>query len=268
MSLQSAAVVNEYLPAYRPAKPRLLSSDTSWYYFPHIFQAQLALTSTQKQRVFQLRHKVYCEEMGFEPLRVDGLETDRYDDRSLHASITHVASGKLAGTVRIISSDNQLELLPIEQHFSDQITHAELAPENFSRQHICEISRLAVPEEIRCRSSIVQTGQSEVENACCKMVAISLYLQVINMCLRTGRIHAYVMIEPALARVLRRIGIHFIQIGNPIDFNGLRAPYYLDIRTTATTLKPEYRKLRDILEAQLYNRQESNKPQMALCYSA
>ena len=268
MSLQSAAVVNEYLPAYRPAKPRLLSTDTSWYYFPHIFQAQLALTTKQKHRVFKLRHKVYCEEMGFEPIRVDGLETDRYDDRSLHTSITHVASGKLAGTVRIISSDSHDELLPIEQHFSQQITNAELAPHNFSRQHICEISRLAVPEDIRCRGSVVQAGQSEVENACCKMVAISLYLQVINMCMRSGRVHAYVMIEPALARVLRRIGIHFIQIGNPIDFNGTRAPYYLDIRTTATTLKPEYCKLRDILEAQLYNRQDTSKPQMSLCYSA
>ena len=250
MSLQSAAVVNEYLPAYRPAKPRLLSSDTSWYYFPHIFQAQLALTSTQKQRVFQLRHKVYCEEMGFEPLRVDGLETDRYDDRSLHASITHVASGKLAGTVRIISSDNQLELLPIEQHFSDQITHAELAPENFSRQHICEISRLAVPAEVR-RQHHRGNACSTTEQQCYRQVAVALYLIATQLCLQTHRYHSFVMIEPALARILRRIGIQFVQIGEPINYNGLRAPYYLDMRTTNVTLATEYQHLRARLAQQL-----------------
>lgn len=268
MSLQSLAVVNDYLPAFRQIKPRLLSSDTSWFYFPHIFQAQLALTTAQKHRVFQLRHKVYCEEMGFEPVRADGLENDQYDERALHASITHASSGKLAGTVRIISSDNQAELLPIEKLFSTQIAHSEFAPNKFSRAKICEISRLAVPENIRLSSLRAQSGCSDIEDACCKMVAISLYLQAIIMCLRSGRYHAFVIIEPALARILKRIGINFVQIGDAIDFNGLRAPYYLDMRTTESTLKPEYRTLRDTLESQLYKRKDSSKAQISLCYSA
>lgn len=268
MSLQTAAAVVDFLPKQGMAKPLYPTANTSWYYFPQIFQAQLANSPLQKQAVFQLRHKVYCEEMQFEPVRPDGLEHDGYDDRSLHASMTHIARQSLAGTVRIITSEHSDETLPIEKYFSSQINNAALAPQNFARQHICEISRLAVPAEIRCRLSALQNGQTEVENECCKMVAISLYLIATIMCIRSRRVHAYVMIEPALARILRRIGIHFVQIGNPIDFNGIRAPYYLDMRTTSQTLKPEYLQLRDELEAQLYPKQSRTRTKMALCYSA
>jgi N-acyl amino acid synthase of PEP-CTERM/exosortase system len=268
MSLQTAAAVSEFPPQRAVAKPLYTTADTSWYYFPHMFHAQLANSPTQKRSVYQLRHKVYCEEMGFEPVRSNGLEQDGFDERSLHASISHVASEKLAGTVRIITSEYTDELLPLEQYFSSQITNSVLAPQNFSRQHICEISRLAVPSEIRCRANTGQIGQSQVENECCKMVAISLYLIAILMCLRSRRVHAYVTIEPALARILRRIGIHFVPIGNPIDFNGIRAPYYLDMRTAAQTLKPEYLQLLDKLEAQMYAKQATARPKMALCYSA
>jgi N-acyl amino acid synthase of PEP-CTERM/exosortase system len=268
MSLQTAAAVTDFSSQRGVAKPHYATADTSWYYFPHIFNAHLANSPVQKQGVYQLRHKVYCEEMGFEPVRANGLEQDGFDERSLHAGINHVSSNKLAGTVRIITSEYTDEPLPIEQYFSSQITNSVLAPQNFSRQHICEISRLAVPGEIRYRANAAQSGQSLVENECCKMVAISLYLIATSMCLRSRRVHAYVMIEPALARILRRIGIHFVQIGNPIDFNGIRAPYYLDMRTTAATLKPEYLQLREKLEAQLYAKQATMRPKMELCYSA
>jgi N-acyl amino acid synthase of PEP-CTERM/exosortase system len=143
-----------------------------------------------------------------------------------------------------------------------------LAPQNFSRQHICEISRLAVPAEIRYRANALQNGQSAMESECCKMVAVSLYLLAILMCIKSRRVHAYVIIEPALARMLRRIGINFVQIGNTIDFNGVRAPYYLDIRTTSATLKSDYLQLRNMLENQLYPEQPTAKSKMKICYSA
>ena len=48
--------------------------------------------------------------------------------------------------------------------------------------------------------------------------------------------------------------------------HGIRAPYYLDARTTNATLSPEYLQLRELLEKQLFD--NSNRPQMTLCYSA
>jgi N-acyl amino acid synthase of PEP-CTERM/exosortase system len=268
MRLHTAAASSEYSLDRGLPDQQYQTEDTPWNCFPHYFQAMLANTASQKQDIYRLRHKVYCEELGFEPVRPDGLEQDSFDCRSLHASISHNASSKLAGTVRIITAEYDDELLPIEQHFSSQITNTMLAPQNFNRQHICEISRLAVPAEIRYRAKARQNGQSAMESECCKMVAISLYLLATLMCIRTRRVHAYVMVEPALARVLRRVGIQFVQIGNTIDYNGVRAPYYLDMRTTGATLKSGYLQLRNMFESQLYARQPAAWSQIKMCYSA
>lgn len=263
MSLQSvassAAIATDPTCAAQPEH----TAHSLSHHFPEYFRAVQANTEPLRQATYQLRHQVYCEELQFEPERADALEYDGYDERAMHVAVKHVLSGSLAGTVRIVTSQFKNELLPIEHYFAGNFTNTVLAPANFSRQHICEISRLAVPAAIRCR---VLSGQPSLERACSKLVAVALYLTAQILCLRAGRIHTYVMIEPALARALRRVGLHFIQIGEPIVFNGIRAPYYLDARTTNTSLSPEYLQLRALLEKQLFD--NSNRPQMTLCYSA
>ena len=267
MSLQSvacsAAIATEQNCAAQPEH----AAHSLSHYFPDYFHAVQANSSQLKQETYQLRHQVYCKELQFEPERPDALEHDSYDERAMHVAIKHVLNNAMAGTVRIVTSQFKDELLPIEQYFSANFTNTVLAPTNFSRQHICEISRLAVPASIRSRT-LNQQSTSSLEQACGKLVAVALYLMAQILCLRAGRVHAYVMIEPALARALRRVGLHFIQIGEPIAFNGLRAPYYLDARTTNATLSPEYRQLRALLEKQLFDKANQQRPQITLCYSA
>lgn len=233
--------------------------DAALRHFPNFFNAELAQTDIQRQAIFQLRHQVYCEELQFEPRRPDQLEHDSFDGRSIHCYINHAPSNSLAGTVRLITAQHTDELLPIEQYFSQTLTSHALTPDNFPRHQVCEISRLAVPASIRRRQTDKSKNGtslshilSSLESKCCSIVAIALYLIATLMCVRTHRYHAYVMIEPALARILKRIGIHFQQIGQTIEFNGKRAPYYLDMRTTMETLKPEYLRLRDMLCEQLF----------------
>lgn len=219
-------------------------------FFPHYFSAELANSPQQREACFRLRHQVYCEELNFEPLKPNGLETDCFDNRAWHACISHTQKQQLAGTVRVITSASRTELLPLEQNFGALITNPVLSPQNFDRQHICEISRLAVPANIR-RNQPCDDDMRSTEQQCCRQVAVALYLIATQLCLQTNRHHSFVMIEPALARILRRIGIHFIQIGDTVDYNGLRAPYYLDMRTTKVTLTAEYLQLRSTLAQQL-----------------
>lgn len=227
-----------------------VKATTASFFFPHYFSAELASTASQREACFQLRHRVYCEELGFEPVKPNGLETDCFDNRALHAGIRHAQNQKLAGTVRVITSVSRAELLPIEQNFAALINNPVLSPQNFDRQHICEISRLAVPANIR-RNQLGDDNKHSIEQQCFRQVAVALYLIATQLCLQSNRYHSFVMIEPALARILRRIGIHFIQIGDTIDYNGLRAPYYLDMRTTRVTLTAEYLQLRTNLAQQL-----------------
>ena len=266
MTLQSVANSTAMLVDNNVEPFKVSPANTLHEQFPLYFCATLADTEQQKQRIYRLRHQVYCEELQFEPERMDGEEQDDFDCRSLHVAINKCSSDALAGTVRIVTSQFNNEQLPLEHYCSNSLTNTVLAPNNFSRQHICEISRLAVPADIRSRALLSQQVDAEVN--CNKLVAISLYLVAQILCLRAGRIHAYVMVEPALARALRRVGIHFVQIGQPVNLNGLRAPHYLDVRTMTATLKPDYLKLRTMLEAQLFSKTKHARPSIALCYSA
>ena len=227
-----------------------VKTETSSLFFPYYFSASLATDAAKMAACFRLRHNVYCEELGFEALKPDSLETDAFDSRAMLACIQHNHKQQLVGTVRVITSCNDAELLPIEQHFAGLITEHSLAPQQFDRRHICEISRLAVPAEVR-RQHHRGSGCSTTEQQCYRQVAVALYLIASQLCLQTNRFHSFVMIEPALARILRRIGIQFVQIGKAINYNGLRAPYYLDARTTHVTLTTEYQHLRTQLAQQL-----------------
>ncbi|MDP2716298.1 PEP-CTERM/exosortase system-associated acyltransferase [Rheinheimera sp.] len=257
MTLLSAVHDTAFMPWLEPAQIPVNRADTALQYFSHFFQAALARSAAQQRDIFRLRHKVYCEEMAFEPCRANKLEHDSFDPRSLHACIKYCDKDTLAGTVRLITSENKDELLPIEQYFGHCITNPVLTPHNFDRRHICEISRLAVPVEIRCKQSVMSndrmTGLNTRESQCRSAVAVSLYLLAMLMSLQSKRHHVFVMIEPALARVLKRIGIHFQQIGDVIHFNGKRAPYYIDARTTYDTLQHDYVELGKVLAQQLFN---------------
>jgi N-acyl amino acid synthase of PEP-CTERM/exosortase system len=263
MTLLSAVHNTAFMPWLEPVQIAANRADTPLQYFPRFFQAGLAQSATQQRDIFRLRHKVYCEEMAFEPCRANRLEQDSFDPRSLHAGIRRCDTDALAGTVRLITSESKDELLPIEQYFGHCITNPVLTPHNFDRRHICEISRLAVPMEIRCKQSIMSTERvtslNSRESQCRSAVAVSLYLVAMLMSLQSKRHHVFVMIEPALARVLKRIGIHFQQIGDVIHFNGKRAPYYIDARTTYDTLQHDYVELGKVLAQQLF----SEKPAAA-----
>ncbi|NRQ44613.1 PEP-CTERM/exosortase system-associated acyltransferase [Rheinheimera sp. YQF-2] len=277
MTLLCAVTNTAFIPWLEPAYRPVDRAETALQYFPHFFQASLARSAAQQRDIFRLRHKVYCEEMAFEACRDNKLEQDSFDNRALHAAIRHSNKDKLAGTVRLITSASKDELLPIEQHFGHCITNPVLTPHNFDRRHICEISRLAVPAEIRCKQSVMSTGPiasvNTRESQCRSAVAVSLYLVAMLMSLQSKRHHVFVMIEPALARVLKRIGIHFQQIGDVIHFNGKRAPYYIDARTTYDTLQHDYVELGKVLAQQLFNEAaEADTAQDAvtgqLCFSA
>ena len=262
--MSSLAAVSDIAFLHSATPPALTLHSVADYsplqYFPSFYQARLPRTPEQYNDTFRLRHQVYCEEMCYEPERPDRLERDQFDLRAIHCAITQNNSNKLAGTVRLITSSTPEQLLPVEAYFGSTFTNAALAPANFPRRNICEISRLAVPKDIR-RSQLIEAsdqfaGLPALEGQCRRLVSVALYLLATLMCVRDERYHAYVMIEPSLARILKRVGIHFIQIGNPIDFNGTRAPYYVDMRTTKATLKADYLALRNALDSQLFAEDE------------
>lgn len=225
-----------------------ISSHFSTYLIPTI-----ANDEELKKEVFKIRHNVYCEELAFEPVKSNGLELDEFDNFSLHCLIQHVASKSFAGTVRIVRPTEDHQKLPIEKYCLNSITDDELNPANFAREDVCEVSRLAVPRAFRRRQIdnhdgaavgiINQQSYSETELRCFPFIAVGLYFAAAGMALEQGIKHAYVMMEPRLARSMGFVGIKFQQIGPVVDYHGKRAPYYINQKLLNTSLSPSFAKM-------------------------
>lgn len=231
-----------------------ISSHFSSYLSPVV-----ANSEALREEVFKIRHGVYCEELGFEPVRENGQEKDEFDSFSYHCLIRHIRSENYAGTVRIVRPSESNHLLPIEKYCSNSISNQGLNPANFARRDICEVSRLAVPKQFRRRQidnhqgsavgTINQDIYSETELRCFPFIAVGLYFAAAALALENEIKHAYVMMEPRLARSMGFVGIKFQQIGPVVDYHGKRAPYYINQKLLNTKLSPSFRKmLTDIRE--------------------
>lgn len=230
-------------------------------HFTQFLQPVFADTPELREEVFKIRHNVYCEELGFEPIRYDGMETDEFDRQSIFAMIKHRPSENFASCVRIVKADKEGDLLPIEKFCKEAIEDPNLDPQNFDRSEICEISRLAVRSEFRRRQSdkfkgsatgvISEQTYSETELRCFPFIAIGLYMVAASMAIDSGIKHVYVMMEPRLARSMKFVGIKFEPLGTPVDYHGLRGPYYINPDIFLNNLTPGFKALYDAINADL-----------------
>ncbi|WP_347564672.1 PEP-CTERM/exosortase system-associated acyltransferase [Alteromonas sp. 5E99-2] len=234
-------------------------------HFSSYLSPQIALSESLKDEVYKIRHDVYCKELKLEPLHEQGIETDEFDAFSKHCLIKHLNSENYAGTIRLVTPQKEGELLPIEKYCSHSITDEKLSPKNMKREEICEFSRLAVPAQFRRRAMdkfagaatgvIDENSYSENELRCFPFIAIGLYMSAASLGMGLGLKHAFVMMEPRLARSLGFIGIKFVQIGPAIDYHGTRAPYYINAPLLFKNLSPGFRvmlnNLQDVIDDQL-----------------
>ena len=230
-------------------------------HFTKFLQPQIADCPELIDEVFRIRHNVYCEELSFEEVRANGKESDEFDEHSIFTLIKHKPSNTFTSCVRLVSSNGPEQLLPIEKYCLGSITNKEFSPERFNRTEIAEISRLSVKSNFRRRKTDNYKGSetgaiseyiySKEELRCFPFIAIGLYIAAATMGINTGIKHVYVMMEPRLARRMKFIGIIFHQLGEPVNYHGLRAPYYINAETFMTSLSPELKILVKTIEKDL-----------------
>lgn len=232
--------------------------------FDKYFEIKFANTEVLRQESFRIRHAVYCEELGWEPLRPDGMETDECDQYSFSLLLLHKRTGQYAGTVRIIipPPDQPQQKLPFEQHCLDSLYPDFDKLQQISRGSYGEISRLAVPEAFRRRSG--EKNMPFVLNECDAKdvfsdderrnfpnIAVGLYLSVIALVKICNHAATFVVVEPRLNKRLERLGLRFKQIGEEMDYHGVRALFYLPKEDYSADLNSEMLELFDSLEARL-----------------
>ena len=229
--------------------PRRLSLEESISnFFFSRYELVIASEESEKQISYKTRHKVYCEEMKFEQQNATALEKDKYDDRAINCYIKHLPTGECAGTIRLVLPTKAGLSLPLEEKCADAFDDGGLLPSNCEPTSVCEISRLAIPREFRVRqmrSKILPSDKLEkikqkkntpfnIEHL--PYLSIALYLMATSVCQHLNVEHAYVLMEPKLARRMKAFGIHFNSVGEVINFNGKRVPYRVNPNVLATEL--------------------------------
>ncbi len=243
-------------------------------HFNRYFKIVLA-DDSNRHIVHKLRYDVYCTELGFEDASAfpDQEERDRYDQYADHLLIIHRSSGAFVGTVRLVipPADSQ-RLLPLEENCGLSLNSSLVNQSLVNERRICEVSRLAVHARFRMRrgeanQAFVYQGircelsEGEIEHF--PYISVGLYIAAAAWFSIRGLDYAFVMMEPRLARHLSRVGLHFVQMGETIDYHGLRAPFFSTPNLSIKYLKGEIKSLYELIENELkanYSHKLPNSP--------
>lgn len=238
--------------------------------FSKYFEILPAISESEKAAAFRIRHSVYCEDLEWEAVRANGMETDAYDAQSLHCLIRSRASGDFIGCVRLIltAPDDPHALLPFERTCGPSLHRTQLDPATMPRERIAEVSRLAIVGQYRRRRGEKQTPAGSVqenepgsaEQPRFAWLLIGLYMGVFAIAARHGLEHLFLLSEPRLARHLNKIGISNTQIGQPTEHRGFRAPAVMDVRHVIDHLEPLLKSVYTHVDAQLDQHYRLGRP--------
>ncbi|CAG1021798.1 hypothetical protein MTYM_01261 [Methylococcales bacterium] len=216
--------------------------------FERYFKVELAKSEAQKEQVFGIRYRVYCEEFKYEAVDLfpDHLETDEYDKDSRHCLIVHRQSGMPAGCVRLVPAlgDRGREPLPLEKYCDSSLDQNCIDSWALDRKTVCEISRLAVDGAFRRRTgeSLTRFGEisglhfSAQEQRTFSLIAVACFLAATALTEMDRRTNVFAMMEPFLPRLMHRSGIDFQRVGKDIDYHGIRAPYFITTQSALANM--------------------------------
>lgn len=224
--------------------------------FATYFEIVRATSPELRDASFGIRHRVYCEELGFESLRADAMERDEYDADAEHILIRSKRALAFVGCARIVRPVPTAHALPVERAGAWSATRPLHASDG--RPHVAELSRLAVVGEFRRRKgeqdSPVNLAEADFGTQWQPRfphIPVGLYLGGLALAARERIATLVVLTEERLARHFGRMGVYLERCGEPVEFHGLRVPYTMDVNATIERLPSNVRGLYDRIGADL-----------------
>jgi N-acyl amino acid synthase of PEP-CTERM/exosortase system len=204
-----------------------------------------AVDEPLQQASYRLRHTVYCEDLGFEPVREDRRETDLYDAHARALLMRQIGTGEFIASARLIRtpSDRTDDLLPFEVICADTLDCSMLARDPVPREAVAEASRLCVISKFRRRE-----GEDPVPAPLAERdfgdhlfprfpyMIIGLYLGVAAMARLEGVRRLYQLTEPRLAEHLSRLNVQVVPVGGAVQDRGMRIPSMIDVEALVANL--------------------------------
>lgn len=224
--------------------------------FRKYFDVEPAVTPQLQTRAYEIRHRVYCEELAFEPVRPDRCERDQYDTRADHILIRSVKADRFVACARVVRVDpaDPSSQLPMERSCAKAIDRTIIDPERLDRNRIGEVSRLAIVPEFRRRRgeqhTAVAVSESDFGSADLPRfpyIQVALYYGAIALAKRLGLDMVFILTEPRLAKHFNKIGFRVHPIGTPIEHRGQRIPSLVTVAETEENLPRSIRPLYQLL---------------------
>lgn len=164
------------------------------------YSVRVITEASELSQAFQLRHRIFCEELGWVPETIDGMEIDEYDINAIPFGVFDPA-GNLRAYLRLILTNKPFMLKEI---FGNLIGNGHvLRRDTFT----AEVSRLCVAPEAR-KDSV--SGNFGAHN-----ISMFLYKGVYHWCLENDVRYLYLVVEEKIFRLLNAKGILCSLIGEP-----------------------------------------------------
>ena len=231
--------------------------------FQQLFELIPALDEETLDQVLRLRHDVYCRDLGWEPMREDGRESDEFDRHSYHCLLRSRSTGEAVGCTRLIVARPEAphHPLPFEVSCADVIDRGFVDPARIPRETLGEVSRLAISRTFRQRKGEATTPgtlsdddfSAHGPNTRFPFIPVSLYLGAAAIAQHVGVEHVFVLTEPRLASHFVKIGFDIRTIGGPIEHRGVRVPSLLSSSKVVAGLRPMIQPLYEVIEASVHS---------------
>jgi len=210
--------------------------------FDNSFEVFLADTPESKRKNFEIRYRVYCEELSFEDKDAfpDKMEYDEWDECSDHFIVRHRNSGEWIGAMRLVRHNNAV--FPFQEKCS---LAEEIAKDQRHIQSI-EISRVCVVREARrfvaadSADYLSDRSQSANENSNVtylnnlrinsRTIMWGLYRAAAAYSAQNHISHWYFLVARALASCIKREKFEMRQVGSACEHRGERTPYQMSVQ--------------------------------------
>jgi N-acyl amino acid synthase of PEP-CTERM/exosortase system len=201
------------------------------------FETVLADSDTAKSIHYGVRYKVFCEEARFEDAErfPDGEEHDGFDAGATHFIVWDRLARQWVGAMRLVPAAQQQ--MPCEA-----ICGTNLIGEPGDRERSVEFSRLCIPGGYRRTESGFRFGHWKPYGSADDQGIPVFFRQEDNEILQRllrasfawgmsqGIDYCYFIINRALARLLKRLGIPLHVRGEAVEHRGARTPHCYDVR--------------------------------------
>jgi N-acyl amino acid synthase of PEP-CTERM/exosortase system len=220
--------------------------------YSRFFESRLASAPEEIEQALRVRYQVYCEEAAyFDPGHFpDRLERDPFDGRSIQSMLVYRPTDTPVGAVRLILPAREPDSL-IDFPFDAVCPPERVQDLKVPRETSAEISRFCLTRNLA--EEIVRTDPAEFEalramtnghalepHQFVRTAKLGLFRAIVEMSFVAGVTHWWAVMEPRLVRSLERVGVHFVHLGEPVDYYGLRQPCYAEVDGLLRRLREEH----------------------------